>query len=59
VLGSGYVLGVGSIEGLQHLNAKACIAREEDSELENQLPLCCFLKSQGLTSFPHRQTPCR
>jgi hypothetical protein len=36
VLGSGYVLGVGSIEGLQHLNAKACIAREEHRELGHQ-----------------------
>jgi hypothetical protein len=30
VLGSGDVMGMGSIEGLHHLDAKACIVREKD-----------------------------
>jgi len=34
-LGAGYVLGMGSIEGLHHLDAKAGTVGEEHGELRN------------------------
>jgi hypothetical protein len=36
VLGSGDVLGMGSVEGLHHLDAEAGIVREEHRELGHQ-----------------------